>query len=143
VQTIQLRTTALRTGDGKLAILPNLAAFSGTVVNSSAYDVRQFSVAVRLAPGADLETAMRKVREVVEKTEGVLAEPKPFVQPRLDADGGVTLVARYWVEFRSHDPDALSAALVTALYEALGPWPPPTGPLAGTTPGTAEAPAAG
>jgi small conductance mechanosensitive channel len=143
VQTIQLRTTALRTGDGKLAILPNLAAFSGTVVNSSAYDVRQFSVAVRLAPGADLEAAMRKVREVVEKTEGVLAEPKPFVQPRLDADGGVTLVARYWVEFRSHDPDALSAALVTALYEALGPWPAQAGPAAGATPGAAEAPAAG
>lgn len=125
VQTIELRTTALRTADGRLAILPNLAAFSGTVVNSTAYDMRQFSVAVRLPPGADLERAMRSVREVVEKTEGVVREPKPFVQPRLDADGGVTLTARYWVEYRSHDPDALSAALVTALYEALGPWPPP------------------
>jgi small conductance mechanosensitive channel len=147
VQTIQLRTTALRTGDGKLAILPNLAAFSGTVVNSSAYDVRQFSVAVRLAPGADLEAAMRRVREVVERTEGVVKEPKPFAQPRLDADGGVTLIARYWVEYRRHDPDALSAALVTALYEALGPWPAladaPPGTAAGGTPAAGEAPAAG
>jgi small conductance mechanosensitive channel len=147
VQTIQLRTTALRTGDGKLAILPNLAAFSSTVVNASAYDVRQFSVAVRLAPGADLEAAMRTVREVVERTEGVLKEPKPFVQPRLDADGGVTLVARYWVEFRRFDPDALSATLVTALYEALGPWPAPDGTPPGTaadaTPPAGEAPAAG
>jgi small conductance mechanosensitive channel len=147
VQTIQLRTTALRTGDGKLAILPNLAAFSGTVVNSSAYDVRQFSVAVRLAPGADLEAAMRTVREVVERTEGVVKEPKPFAQPRLDADGGVTLIARYWVEYRRHDPDALSATLVTALYEALGPWPAPAeappGTVAGGTPAAGEAPAAG
>jgi small-conductance mechanosensitive channel len=147
VQTIQLRTTALRTGDGKLAILPNLAAFSGTVVNASAYDVRQFSVAVRLGPGADLEGAMRRVREVVEGTEGVLKEPKPFVQPRLDADGGVTLVARFWVEYRRHDPDALSAALVTTLYETLGPWPVPTGTPPGTgageTQAAGEAPAAG
>jgi small conductance mechanosensitive channel len=124
VQTIQLRTTALRTADGKLAILPNLTAFAGTVVNSTAYDMRQFSVSARLAPGTDLEAAVRKAREAVERAEGVVKEPKPFVQPRLDADGGVTITVRYWVEYRSHDPDALSAALVGALYEALGPWPP-------------------
>jgi small-conductance mechanosensitive channel len=137
VQTIQLRTTALRTADGKLAILPNLAAFSSPVVNATAYGVRQFSVAARLAPGADLEKAMRRVREVVEKTDGVAKEPKPFVQPQLDADGGVTLKTRYWVEYRSHDPDALSAALVTALYEALGPWPPtpPSEPQRGVAAG--------
>jgi small-conductance mechanosensitive channel len=137
VQTIQLRTTALRTADGKLAILPNLSAFSGTVVNATAYDMRQFSVAARLPPGADLEPALRTVREVVEKTAGVVKEPKPFVQPRLDADGGVTLVARYWLEYRSHDPDALAAELVTALYEALGPWPPasPAAPQPGVTAG--------
>src|SRR5260221_2766304 len=46
VQTIQLRTTALRTPDRKLAILPNLAAFAGTRINATAYDIRQYSVAV-------------------------------------------------------------------------------------------------
>jgi small conductance mechanosensitive channel len=123
VQTIQLRTTALRTGDGKLAILPNLTAFAGTVVNSTAFDVRQFTVAVRLAPGADLEKAIAAVRRVVEGNKAVLEEPTPFIQPRLDADGGVTLLARYWLRYRSNDPDAVAAALVTALYDALGPWP--------------------
>jgi len=133
VQTIELRTTGLRTVDGKLAILPNLSAFSSPVVNSTAYDMRRFSVAVRLAPGADLEKALRSVRGVVEGFDGVVREPKPFVQPRLDSDGGVTLTARYWVEYRTHDPDALSAALVGAVYEALGPWPP--GPPASPPPG--------
>ena len=35
VQNITLRTTALRTGDGRLAILPNLTVFSGIVVKRS------------------------------------------------------------------------------------------------------------
>ncbi len=137
VQTIELRTTGLRTADGKLAVLPNLSAFANPVVNATAYDVRQFSVAVRLAPGADLEKALRAVREVVEGFEGVAAQPKPFVQPRLDSDGGITLTARYWVEYRSHEPDALSAALVSAIYAALGPWPagPAAPPQAGVTAG--------
>jgi small-conductance mechanosensitive channel len=137
VQTIELRTTGLRTADGKLAILPNLNAFSNPVVNATAYDMRRFTVAVRLAPGADLEKALRSARGVVEGFDGVVREPRPFVQPRLDSDGGVTLNVRYWVEYRTHEPDALSAALVGALYEALGPWepgpsaPPPPGVTAG------------
>jgi len=134
VQTIQLRTTALRTGDGQLAVLPNLAAFSGVVVNANAYDVRQFSVAARLAPGRELEPALRSVRRIVEANEAVSKQPPPFVQPRLDADGGVTLTARYWVEYRRHDPDALAAALVEAIHEGLGPWPTAAVPTAAFPP---------
>ena len=84
---------------------------------------------------------MAKVRGVIEGHDAVAKEPKPFVQPRLDADGGVTLIARYWVQYRSNDPDALAAALVSGIYEALGPWPEaaPSPP----PPGTAAAPPAG
>ena len=135
VQTIQLRTTALRTADGRLAILPNLTAFAGTVVNSSAYDMRRSSVAVRLPAGSDLAAAVKRVREVVQAHAGVAGEPAPFVQPRIDSDGGVTVSARYWVEYRKQDPDALSAELVAAVYEALKPWPEPPAPP--PTPGVA------
>ena len=135
VQTIELRTTGLRTADGKLAVLPNLSAFSNPVVNATAYDRRRFSVAVRLPAGADLEKAMATVRSTVAGTDGVVTDPAPFVEPRLDSDGGVTLTARYWVEYRSHDPDALGAALVAAIHAALGPWP--AGPPAPSQPGVA------
>ncbi len=142
VQTIQLRTTALRTADGKLAILPNLTAFSGTVVNSTAFDMRQFSVAVRVPPGVELAEAIAAVRRVVEDAKEVAREPKPFVQPRLDADGGVTLQCRYWVEYRSHDPDALAVALIGGIYSALGPWPAPTAAALAVPPGVAAEDAA-
>jgi small conductance mechanosensitive channel len=137
VQTIQLRTTALRTPDGRLAILPNLEAFAGTVVNSTAYDMRQFSLSVRLPAGADLAAAVRTVRSVVAGHAAVAAEPKPFVQPRIDSDGGLTVSARYWVEYRRNDPDALSAELVGDVYEALSPWPgaPPQPPTPGVAAG--------
>lgn len=138
VQTIELRTTGLRTADGKLAILPNLSAFSNPVVNATAFDMRQFTVAVRLPAGADLEKALGTVRSVAAGFEGVARQPAPFVQPRLDSDGGVTLSVRYWVEYRRNDPDAVSASLVGALWSALGPWPagpaappPPPGVTAG------------
>src|SRR5207249_3391817 len=48
VETIQLRTTGLRTEDGRLAIVPNLSCFSNTVVNQSAYPTRRFTVSLRV-----------------------------------------------------------------------------------------------
>jgi small conductance mechanosensitive channel len=135
VQTIQLRTTALRTADGRLAILPNLAAFSGTVVNATAFDKRRYSVAVRLPVGADLQGAIAKVRAAMEGSEAVARPPDPFVQPRLDSDGAVTLLCRYWIEYRSYDPDTVAADLVGRIHEALGPWDPAAAPPA-PDPGT-------
>jgi small-conductance mechanosensitive channel len=123
VQTIQLRTTALRTADGRLAILPNLTAFSGTVVNATAYDMRRYSIEVHLPAGTDLGDAMGRVRRVLDEAGEVARTPSAFVQPRLEDDGKVTLLCRYWLEYRSHDPDQVSALLVGRVYDALEPWP--------------------
>lgn len=124
VQTIQLRTTALRTADGRLAILPNLTAFGGTVVNATAYDMRQYSIQVHMVAGADLGAAMAKVRQILQATAEVASQPGPAVQPRIEEDGRVILACKYWVEYRRHDPDALSASLVGRIYDALRPWQP-------------------
>ena len=59
VQTITLRTTALRTADGRLAMLPNLTVFSGVVINSSAYGMRRYTVSLRIERDRDLEAALR------------------------------------------------------------------------------------
>jgi small conductance mechanosensitive channel len=134
VQTIQLRTTALRTADGRLAILPNLEAFSGTVINATAFDVRRHSVAVRLAPGAELRQAIDGIRAVLDGSAEVATSPAPAVLPRMDSDGGITLVCRYWVEYRTHEPDALAGVLVERIHDALGPWQSP--PPAQAAPGT-------
>ena len=122
VQTIQLRTTALRTADGRLAILPNLTAFGGTVVNATAYDMRQYSIEVHMVAGSDLGAAMATVRQILQATAEVASQPQPQVQPRIEEDGRVILVCKYWVEYRRHDPDALSASLVGRVYDALRPW---------------------
>ena len=123
VQTIELRTTALRTADGRLAIMPNVTAFNTTVVNASAYDRRRFSVRVRLPEGATMEEAVATATRVLRETRELAAEPAPSVQPRLEADGIVTLECRWWLEYRTHDADALAAALTQRLHDALGAAP--------------------
>jgi small-conductance mechanosensitive channel len=120
VETIELRTTAIRTLDGRLAIMPNLNAFNGTVINSSAFDRRRYTVSLWVPQGIDLESVLRAVRTELESTESIAAEPAPRVVPKLDIDGGVTLQVMYWLDYRSVDPDAVAADLVRRLFAETG-----------------------
>ena len=116
VETIELRTTALRLGDGRLAVLPNLSAFNNTLINATAYDIRQYTVSLWIPAGADLEAALRAARAELDATAGLAATPAPRVQPQVEIEGGVTLDCQYWLEYRDHDPDQIAADLVRRLY---------------------------
>ena len=115
VQTITLRTTAMRTGDGRLSILPNLTVFNGVIVNSSAYGQRRFTVSLRLSRDHDLEAAMRAARRELEATPDVAREPEPAVVPQLDGEG-LLLHCSYWLDYRTHDVDAVQADVARRLW---------------------------
>jgi small conductance mechanosensitive channel len=115
VQTITLRTTAMRTADGRLAVVPNLTVFSGVVVNSSAYGQRRYTVSLRIERDHDLEAALRAARRELEATAEIAKEPPPRVEPQLDGEG-ILLHCRYWLDYRTHDVDAIAADLARRLW---------------------------
>jgi len=120
VETIELRTTGIRTVDGRLAVMPNLNAFNGTVINSSAYPMRRYTVTVWVPQGHDLEAVMRAAGAEMANIAEIATEPAPRLVPKLDIDGGVTLQLWYWLDYRSVDDNAVAAELVRRLYAAGG-----------------------
>jgi small conductance mechanosensitive channel len=118
VETIELRTTGLRTADGRLAVMPNLSAFNGNVINASAYPLRRYSVSVWVPQGDDLEPVIRAVRAQLQQASRIAAEPPPRVVPKLEIDGGVTLQVWYWLDYRTYDENSVAADLVQRLYAA-------------------------
>ena len=110
VQTIQLRTTAVRTVDGRLAILPNLYCFTNPVINLTAFDQRRYEVVVRVPRtkplGEVLETAQRELLA----TKGINAKPAPQIQPALDGEE-VLLHCQYWLDYKTKNADAIAADL--------------------------------
>jgi small-conductance mechanosensitive channel len=120
VQNITLRTTTLRTGDGQLAVLPNLTVFTGTVINASTYDLRQFTVSVRVPAETDLESALRAARSVLESSEAIAKSPPPSLVPQLDAEWTL-LHCRYWLDQRAQDPDAVGADVARRLWTVVSP----------------------
>jgi small conductance mechanosensitive channel len=124
VQNITLRTTTLRTGEGALAILPNLTVFTGIVINSSHYDTRRLGVTVRVPADADLAELMRRAREVVESVPGIDAKPGIAFEPVLDGEAPL-LRCMFWVDQREQDIDAVSAAVAEQLWDVVGAKPAP------------------
>jgi small-conductance mechanosensitive channel len=119
VQNITLRTTTLRTGDGSLAVLPNLTAFTNAVVNLSTYDLRQFTVSVRLRTDANLEAAVKAARGAVEANEAVAPAPAPSVLPQIDPPEGPLLHCKYWLDQKAHDPDVVAAGVAQQVWKAV------------------------
>jgi small-conductance mechanosensitive channel len=123
VETIELRTTGIRTADGRLAVMPNLNAFNGTVINSSAFPLRRYTVTAWVPQGDDLEAVLRAVREQLQQVSRIAAEPPPRVVPKLEIDGGVTLQVWYWLDYRTNDENSVAAEMVQRLYAATGGQP--------------------
>ncbi len=118
VRTINLRTTEMRTGDGRLAVLPNLTAFNGVVLNSTAFDQRRYSLSLPLEPHADVARAMRLARDELAATAAVAAEPAPTVRPDVDAAGGRAIVLSYWLDGSADAPEVVRADLLLRLWSS-------------------------
>jgi len=136
VRTINLRTTELRTADGRMAVLPNLTAFNGVILNSTAFDQRRYSLTLPLEPHADVAGAMRLAHDALAATGGVSGEPAPTVRPDVDAAGGRVIVASYWLDLQAGDPDAVRTDLLLRLWAggSSGTTPGPEAPATATTP---------
>jgi small-conductance mechanosensitive channel len=124
VQNITLRTTTLRTGEGALAILPNLTVFTGIVINSSHFDTRRLSVTVRVPAETDLVDLMRRARAVVEAVPGIDAKPGIAFEPILGGEAP-QLQCKFWVDQREQDIDAVTAAVAEQLWDVVGAKPVP------------------
>lgn len=117
VQNITLRTTTLKTGDGRLAVVPNLTAFTNTVVNASTFQLRQFTVGVRLPADSDLEHLLRAAGAALADSTALADRPAPSVSPQLDGEA-LLLSCRYWVDQTSHDADAVAADVARRVWKA-------------------------
>lgn len=118
VQTIQLRTTTLRTADGRIAILPNLTAFNSIVVNQSALASRRCSVRLRVPASADLDEAMRRIASAVPGVAGVASHPVPELIPHLDVENAVVIDCRFWVDHREFDADTVTTEVARRSWAA-------------------------
>lgn len=100
VEEITTRSTRVHTYDGERAVLPNGDVYTSAVLVRTAYNKRRVRLSVGIGYQDSIERARSIIREVIEKTEGVLNEPGPYVFVADLAPSSVNFNVFFWTNSR-------------------------------------------
>jgi len=112
VLSIDMRTTEMRTTDGRIVIIPNASILSNSIINYSRASARRIEMPLRISQSADLEAARRTILAAVRESPGFVEEPAPVVAFHTLGDTSVELTVYFWANMQETNPvDAKDAAL--------------------------------
>jgi len=98
VETINIFSSTLRTGDNREIIIPNGSIYGGTITNYSARERRRVDMVFGIGYDDDLKKAKQMLQDIVTADERVLADPAPVIAVSELADSSVNFVVRPWVK---------------------------------------------
>ena len=98
VQTVQIFTTVLTSGDNKMVVVPNGAILNGTITNYSRMETRRVDMTFGIAYGADLQQAKAVLERLLAADERNLKEPAWTIAVAALNSSSVDLVVRPWVK---------------------------------------------
>jgi small conductance mechanosensitive channel len=117
VDSIQIFSTALKTPDNKMVVVPNGAILSSPITNYSHHDTRRIDFVVGVAYGANLQHTKEVLTGVLARESRLLSTPEPTIGVVELGDSSVNLVVRPWV--RTEDYWAVYFDLLQAIKEGL------------------------
>ncbi|MGC1528877.1 MAG: mechanosensitive ion channel family protein [Phormidesmis sp.] len=98
ITQVQLRSTTLRTYDGRMVYIPNQEVFQASITNNTATDYLRSSVIVGIDYDANIGEARDVITQAVSALEIVQPSPAPTVLVRELAASTVNLEVRFWVD---------------------------------------------
>lgn len=104
VQSVQLFTTTLTTGDNKMVVVPNSAILNGTIVNYSRMAQRRVDMTFGIGYSSDLRKAKSILARLVAEDSRILRTPEVTIAVAALADSSVNIVVRPWVNSADYWP---------------------------------------
>ena len=98
VLDISLRTTEIRTSDGRHVIIPNGDVFVSPIVNFSKGTSRRLEISVGVAYDADLDQVARVAIEALNKIPGLQDDPAVSVMFQSFGDSAIEFTAYCWID---------------------------------------------
>ena len=98
VETIQIFTTTLKTGDNKTIIIPNAKLSGDNIINYSAQTRRRVDMTVGVAYDANLSQVRDVLKDIISKEARVHSDPEPLIAVAELADNSVNFVVRVWTD---------------------------------------------
>lgn len=118
VQEIFFRTTVLRTADGREVVLPNSSLMTTAVVNLTRYPARSGRLTVTLPAGDAGRDVAARLREALEGSTAISADPGPTVVLRGVSGGRASYELTVW----GRDSEAALDAAIAAVQARFPQW---------------------
>jgi small conductance mechanosensitive channel len=112
VLAINLRTTEMRTWDGRIVIIPNADVLSNPITNYTRAERRRIEIPVGVSYDSDPVTTRQAVLEAVQNVPGFVRDPAPMVVFHTFAGSSIDLSAYFWIDTSKSNPfEAKDSAL--------------------------------
>lgn len=99
VTEIGLRSTRVKTVDGRIIVIPNADISKSMIINYSQPDPKmRYDIKVGISYDSDVEKASKILLEIANGTEGVLKEPVPKVYVNDLGNFSVNLLMQVWMQ---------------------------------------------
>ncbi|MDQ3375024.1 MAG: mechanosensitive ion channel family protein [Acidobacteriota bacterium] len=119
IEEINVRSTRIKTFDGERAVIPNGDVYTNAVLVKTAYDRRRVRFVVGIGYLDDIEKGRETIRQVLEKTEGVMPDPGPWIYVSELAPSSVNFTVYFWVESNQANVLKVSDKVATGIKYAL------------------------
>ncbi len=103
VHAITLRTTELRTLDGRFVLIPNGDVYTSAIVNYTRANRRRIELTIGVAADSDLDKVARVTLATIGGITGVLDDPSPKVAFENFGESTIDFTLYYWVDTDAGD----------------------------------------
>lgn len=119
VLKIGLRTTEMKTLDGRIVFLPNGDVLSQPIINYTRADLRRVELPVGVAYDSDTEIVRRTILNELKQVKGYVENPPPNVLFHTFGDSSIDLTVFFWEDTSVASPVAAKDEALTRIKKAF------------------------
>ena len=97
VSAINMRTTEMKTLDGRLIIIPNAQVLSNPIENYSRADLLRVDLPIGIGYDTDLDKAKATILEALPSIKGYLSDPAPSIIYPSYGESSIDMDIRFWI----------------------------------------------
>jgi small-conductance mechanosensitive channel len=98
ILTIDLRSTEIKTFDGRIVIIPNASMLTNAIVNYTRANRRRIEIPLQVPSTTDPQLVQKLALEALQGVPGFVSEPAPTVVFQMVTDSSLHFTSFFWVE---------------------------------------------
>ena len=119
ILAINMRTTEMKTIDGRIVIIPNAAILSNPITNYTRAEFRRVELTVGVSYNADPAEARQAVMNAIPNVPGFVGEPEPMVVFHTFGGSSIDMSAYFWINMSKSNPLLAKDAAIELVKSAL------------------------